>query len=60
MITLLAALVLGVPSPDIPSPIGPEPNSDVASCVLVIPIATLAHWLPRRLQPTNPRKELIT
>jgi hypothetical protein len=45
MITLLAALVLGVPSPDIPSPIGPEPNSDVASFVLVIPIATPAHWL---------------
>ena len=37
MITLLAALVLGMPSPDVPSPTGPEPNP---ACVYVIPIAT--------------------
>ena len=46
--TLIAALVLGTPSPDVPSPIGPEP------CVFVIPTATPGHWIcGQRGQPAG-------
>jgi hypothetical protein len=46
MIALIAALVLGTPSPDVPTPIGPEP------CVFVIPIATPGHWMcPEGVSP---------
>ena len=42
----LTALVLGMLSPDVPNPIGPEP------CVFVIPIATPGHWMcPEGVSP---------
>ena len=40
MITLLAVLVLGMPSPDVPTLPSVEPHPDTTSCVFVIPIAT--------------------
>lgn len=42
----VAALVLGMLTPDVPNPIGPEP------CVFVIPIATPSHWMcPEGVSP---------
>jgi hypothetical protein len=43
MLALIAALVLG--TPDVPSPIGPEPHSGATPCVYVIPIATPGTWV---------------